>query len=63
MVWECELTKKAVETIHRVAYWLSQGNVCYDGDVTQQELLSVAEKKIRYRISSYDNEPEFNESK
>lgn len=63
VVWECELTKKAVETILRVAYWLSQGNVCYDGDVTQHELLSVAEKKIRYRISSYDDEPAFNESK
>jgi DNA mismatch endonuclease (patch repair protein) len=62
VVWECELTRKAVETIHRVAYWLSQGNVCYDGSMKQHELLSVAERKIRYRISSYDDEPELNES-
>lgn len=62
MVWECELTKKAVETIHLVGYWLNRGNVCYDGDLIQHELLSVAEKKIRYRISSYDNEPEFSKS-
>lgn len=63
VVWECELTKKAVEIIHLVAYWLGKGNVCYDGDVTKHELLSVAEKKKRYRISSYDNEPEFKVSK
>jgi len=57
VVWECELTRKAVETIQRVAYWLSQGNVCYDGGMKQNELLSLAEKKIRYRISSYDDKP------
>lgn len=53
VVWECELTKKAVETIRRVAYWLSGGNRCYDDCIKQDELLSVAEKKIRYRISTY----------
>ncbi|MGB5232283.1 MAG: DNA mismatch endonuclease Vsr [Desulfoprunum sp.] len=63
VVWECELTKKAVETIQRVTFWLGQGNLCYNGEVTQHELLSVAEKKIRYRISSYDNDPDFDESK
>jgi len=62
VVWECELTRKAVETIHRVACWLSQGDVCYDGSMKQHELLSVAEKKIRYRISSYGDESELNES-
>jgi len=63
VVWECELTKKAVETIQRVTFWLGQGNLCYNGEVTQHELLSVAEEKIRYRISSYDNDPDFDESK
>jgi DNA mismatch endonuclease (patch repair protein) len=62
VVWECELTRKARETVHRVASWLKQGNVCYDCVINQSELLSVAEKKIRYRISSYDDEPELNES-
>ncbi|MBW6486714.1 MAG: DNA mismatch endonuclease Vsr [Syntrophobacterales bacterium] len=56
VVWECELTRKALETVYRVAYWLSQGKVCYDSGMKQHELLSVAEKKIRYRISSYDND-------
>ncbi len=63
VVWECELTKKTVETINRVTYWLSQGKIYYNGELTQYELLSVAEEKIRYRISSYDNEPELNKLK
>ena len=62
VVWECELTRKAVETIHRVANWLNQGKVCYDYKVIRHELLSVAEKKIRNRISSYDKKPDLNES-
>jgi hypothetical protein len=62
VIWECELTRKTVETIHRVACWLSEGNVYYNDSMKQHELLSVAEKKIRYRISSYDGEPELNES-
>ncbi|MFH1304601.1 MAG: DNA mismatch endonuclease Vsr [Planctomycetota bacterium] len=61
VVWECELTRKTVETIHRVAYWLSQGNVCYDYVMNQNELLSIAETKIRYRISSYNDKTELNE--
>ena len=63
VVWECELTRNTVETIYRVANWLSKGNTCNYCGMKQHELLSVAEKKIRYRISSYDNEPELNESK
>jgi len=58
VVWECELTRKTVETIHRVAYWLSQGKVCYDYVMNQNDLLSIAEKKIRYRISSYNDKTE-----
>jgi len=63
VVWECELTKTGVETIHRVAFWLNQGDGYRDSDMTQHDLLSVAEKKIRYRISSYDSDPEVNEPK
>jgi len=59
VIWECELTKKAVATIHRVSDWLCQGNLCYNGELKQHELLSAAEQKIRYRISSYDSEREF----
>jgi DNA mismatch endonuclease (patch repair protein) len=55
VVWQCELTKHTVATIKRVADWLKQKNV-YDAFVmNSNDLLSIAEKKVRYRISSYDN--------
>ncbi len=61
VVWECELTRKTFETIHRVADFLSHGKACFDNSMKQHELLAVAEKKVRYRISSYDEEPEVSE--
>jgi DNA mismatch endonuclease, patch repair protein len=62
VAWECELTRKTVETICRVAFWLSKSNAYNFVGVKQHELLSVAEQKMRYRISSYENDPELNES-
>jgi G:T-mismatch repair DNA endonuclease (very short patch repair protein) len=62
VVWECELTRKSIETINRVANWLSGDNVCYNGRMKQNELLTLAEKKIRYRISAYVDEPGLNET-
>ena len=56
VVWECELIRQTVETIHRVTCWLRQSDVCYDYNMNQNELLSIAEKKIRYRISSYNDD-------
>jgi DNA mismatch endonuclease, patch repair protein len=58
VVWECELTRNPIETIHMVAKWLNQGDVNYNYKIKGRELLVVAEKKIRYRISSYKDEPE-----
>jgi DNA mismatch endonuclease, patch repair protein len=61
VVWECELNQKTIETIHRVANWLVQGKEFKDCDITKNGLLSVAEKKVRYRISSYDEESKHGE--
>lgn len=55
VVWECELTRQTIETIHRVACWLRQSDVCYNCIMNHNDLLSIAEKKIRYRISSYND--------
>lgn len=54
VVWECELIEKTVETVYRVAYWLRQANVTNCSEILKKDLLSVAEKKVRFRISSYD---------
>ena len=59
VVWQCELVKKTIETIQRVALWLSHGTMPSDqvryGEpgMHRAELLTVAERKVRYRISSY----------
>ncbi len=58
VVWECELTRHTVETIQRVAHWLKQRNVYGDCIMNRNELLAIAEKKVRYRISSYNDNPE-----
>jgi DNA mismatch endonuclease (patch repair protein) len=58
VVWECELSRQTVETIQRVAYWLRQGVGCHDYAVNRNELLAVAEEKIRYRIASYNEKTE-----
>ena len=63
VVWECELIQKTIETIHRVANWLVPGKEFKDCDITKNGLLSVAEKKVRYRISSYDEESKYGEKK
>jgi DNA mismatch endonuclease (patch repair protein) len=61
VVWECELARHTVETIQRVAYWLRQRNVCDDYVMNRNELLAIAEKKVRYRISSYNDKPKLSE--
>jgi len=59
VVWECELVKHTVETIERVARWLRYGAKAVDQfryeelAVDRSKLLAVAEKRVRYRISSY----------
>lgn len=60
VVWECELTRNAFETIYRVANWLNQGDAPYSNNLENIDLLSVAEEKIRYRIMMYDDKPESN---
>lgn len=55
VVWECELIEKTVETVCRVAYWLGRGNMIIDREIKKKDLLSVAEEKVRFRISSYDD--------
>jgi hypothetical protein len=59
VVWECELIKETIETIRKVALWLARGNTPgvpfrYDETVMDRvRLLSVAEKRVKYRIDSY----------
>ncbi len=59
VVWECELIKETIETIRKVSLWLSRGTASsqplhYDESLMDRGLLlSVAEKKVKYRISSY----------
>lgn len=59
-VWECELSRSTLQTIRKVAEWLKQ-----EGDheqdhsygqlqMSRSKLLAVAEKKVRYRLDSYD---------
>ena len=68
VVWECELIKHTAETIRKVASWLVQGSphdkgLSYDGCMVDRgKLLAVAEEKVRYRIASYDETPESNNS-
>ena len=60
VVWECELTHRTLPTIERVAAWLLQGTTKtsatrYDQPtVDRGSLLAIAEKKVRYRLASYD---------
>jgi len=62
VVWECDLSKKTVETIANVARELqenagAQPMVRYrQTDLKRDNLLKVAEDKIRYRINSYGGE-------
>ncbi len=60
VVWECELTRNAFETIYRVANWLNQADAPYSNNLENIDLLSVAEEKIRYRIMMYGDKPESN---
>ena len=63
VVWECELVKETIETIRKVARWLEQGTASrlrfhYDESVMERSrLLSVAEKRVRFRIGSYKTKP------
>ena len=68
VVWECELVNHTVETIQGVALWLHHETAVadqfsYDELVVDRgELLSVAEKKVRYRMASYDEKPDLSDS-
>lgn len=60
VVWECELARCTLPTIERVATWLREGIPAtspthYDQPaMDRSSLLAVAEKKVRYRLASYD---------
>jgi hypothetical protein len=63
IVWQCELVKKTIETIQKVALWLNQGiasgvqfGYC-ELIMGRGELLAVAEKRVRFRITSYNEKP------
>ena len=63
VVWQCELVKRTIETIQKVALWLNQGTASgvqfRYGELimSREELLAVAEKRVRFRITSYDKRP------
>lgn len=57
VVWECELVGQTVSTIQQVASWLTnESNASYSG-VNRRQLLAVAERKVRYRIAQYKDQP------
>lgn len=68
VVWECDLTKHTAGTIRRVASWLMESGHCVgglsysDSLVDRESLLAVAEKKVRYRIASYNYSSRINDS-
>ncbi len=61
VVWECDLIRNTVEIIQNVASWLRQEDATADAPldetpaVERDTLLAIAEKKVRYRIASYEN--------
>lgn len=67
VVWECELVNYTVATLQRVALWLRQETVntdlvYYETAMDRRELLSIAERKVHYRIASYEKKPNLNDS-
>jgi DNA (cytosine-5)-methyltransferase 1 len=62
VIWECELVKRTLETIEKVAAWLGDGEgatarIPYgDSIADRRRLLTVAEDKVRYRIDAYDKD-------
>ena len=58
VLWECELINKTEETVSKAAQWIRQDentdSQAPSGtyDIERRELLSVAEKKVQYRIKS-----------
>ena len=62
VVWECELVDRTVETVDKVAAWLRRDNDIgarsryYRMMPDRGTLLAVAEKKVRHRISTYDQD-------
>ncbi|MGR9109103.1 MAG: very short patch repair endonuclease [Gammaproteobacteria bacterium] len=72
VVWECELNKNTLSSIRKVADWLKRkGDHEHDHSyellqMSRTKLLAVAEKKVRYRLESYDKKQkssDFEESK
>ncbi len=59
VVWECQLVRQTCETIRKVWLWLrdaapSTAPLDYDESLIDRgRLLSVAEKRVKFRISSY----------
>lgn len=68
VVWECELLNHTVETIGRVARWLRMTNsvadrtVRYESAMDRDEILAVAEQKVRYRLAAYNEKHKLNSS-
>jgi len=64
VVWECDLSKKTVETIAKVAWELqenlgSQPKVQYQQtNLKREKLLKIAENRVRYRLNSYGMDDE-----
>ena len=57
VVWECELVGQTVPTLQRVASWLTNESNASYARVNRRQLLAVAERKVRYRIARYKDQP------
>lgn len=58
VLWECELTKSTAITIQKAVLWLAQDSTsnnafCGVCELHRRTLLTVAEAKVRYRLSRY----------
>jgi DNA mismatch endonuclease (patch repair protein) len=58
VLWECQLTKCTTRTIQEAALWLAQDVLSKSallgiGELDRRTLLTVAEAKVRYRLSNY----------
>lgn len=63
VVWECQLIKSTSMIIQKAAHWLTESSLSTDAfrrvpsDIDRKALLTVAEAKVRYRISTYHANP------
>lgn len=68
VVWECDLLRNTVEVIQQVSSWLRQEDAAAaeppsaSPTVDRKTLLAIAEDRVRYRIASYEDHQDTDDS-